>query len=316
MYKAVNKNIQPEAQALLDYLCSLRGKGILTGQHTQTRAQEELHYIHEVTGKYPALCGFELLGYSPNINRADSSEECLTEADEAAGTLKNALEWAECGGIITMTWHWFSPLGGRDKSFFSRNTDFSPSKALIDGTAENRAFFSDMDYMAGILTQFCERHIPILWRPFHEAEGNWFWWSIDGAEVVKQLYITMYKRYTGHFHLDNLIWVFNSPSAATYPGDRYVDILTRDLYPPAHEHISLKKEMAELRAITQSKLLAIGEIGTLPDLTAAVAEAPDCCYYMNWSKEFTYEEYTSREVLSEMYNSAAAVTLDKLQIKV
>ena len=72
---AVNPNIQPEAQRLLDYLCDIRGNKIILGQHTQTPAQEELQYIKSVTGNLPALCGFELLGYSPNIRPEDSGEE-------------------------------------------------------------------------------------------------------------------------------------------------------------------------------------------------------------------------------------------------
>ena len=61
----VNKNAQKEVYEMLEYLSSIEGKGILTGQHTQTRAQEELQVIFKETGKYPAICGFELLSYSP-----------------------------------------------------------------------------------------------------------------------------------------------------------------------------------------------------------------------------------------------------------
>ena len=51
----------PEVKKLLEYFASIRGKKLITGQHTQTMAQEELHHIYSVTGKYPALLGFELL---------------------------------------------------------------------------------------------------------------------------------------------------------------------------------------------------------------------------------------------------------------
>lgn len=140
-------------------------------------AQEELHLIEKVTGKQPALLGFELLSYSPNINYSDTDDECMTEVTENYGTLKRAWEWAEKKGLITMCWHWFSPLYGRSKSFFSENTDFDASKAVIDGTPENKALLSDMDTMAGILRPFCEKGVPILWRPFHEGDGDWFWWG-------------------------------------------------------------------------------------------------------------------------------------------
>ena len=44
----------------MEYLAEQAGQSILTGQHTQTREQQELSYIQEVTGELPALCGFSL----------------------------------------------------------------------------------------------------------------------------------------------------------------------------------------------------------------------------------------------------------------
>ena len=72
MQKPVNKNASPEAAALLSYLEQTAGHGIITGQHTQTNPMEERTHIHEITGKYPKLQGFELLAYSPNINYKDA----------------------------------------------------------------------------------------------------------------------------------------------------------------------------------------------------------------------------------------------------
>ena len=175
----------PEVKAVLEYLNSIEGKAIITGQHTQSRPMEEVEHIRAVTGKLPALCGFELLAYSPNINREDADEACLKEVDDAAGTLKQAYEWAAKKGLITLTWHWFSPLGGRDKSFYAVNTDFDARKAVCEGTPEYEAMCHDLDVMADILKGFQEKHIPILWRPFHEAEGDWFWWGSKGYDAAR-----------------------------------------------------------------------------------------------------------------------------------
>ncbi len=276
-------------------------------------AQEELSYINNITGDLPALCGFELLGYSPNINYKDSGGECLNEVNEARGTLKKAWEWAEKGGLITFTWHWFSPLGGSDKSFFSEHTDFNAERAVTEGTPENTALLSDMDYMAGILKPFCDEHIPVLWRPFHENEGNWFWWGGNG-EVVRKLYRLMYNRYTEHFGLDNLIWVFNSLKKECYPGDDIIDIITRDMYPPAHEHTDHSEELEKLKTITDSdKLYAVGETGTIPDVKAVIENNVDWSWFMTWSKEFAAsEKFTSAEELKKAYSYENSVTLSRL----
>lgn len=312
--KSVNPNVQPEAQRVLDYLESIRGKKIILGQHTQTIPQEELKHIKNVTGKLPALCGFELLAYSPNIRPENSGEECMEEVLLARGTLRKAWDWAKLGGLITFTWHWFSPLGGKDKSFFSVNTDFSAERAAQTGTAENIAFINDLDYMAGLLRPFCDEHIPILWRPFHEAEGDWFWWSRDGAEPCKILYRTMFDRFVNKHHLDNLIWVHNSPKAENYPGDDVVDVISRDLYPPEHQHTDLAKEYSEMRSVTsEDKLCAVAEIGTIPDIPALTAHNIPWCWYMTWSHDFcTSERFTSSGELIRAYSCENAVTLDKL----
>src|SRR5690625_5287799 len=155
--RACNPNATQEVKNVLSYLHEISGNGIITGQHTKTKAQEELTYINKVTGKLPALCGFELLAYSPNINYEDSDDACLKEVNENKGTLEEAWKWADKKGLITFTWHWFSPLGGTNKAFYSEHTDFDAREALKDGTPENKAFISDMDHMADILKDFQDK---------------------------------------------------------------------------------------------------------------------------------------------------------------
>lgn len=314
LYTPVNPNAQECVKNVLKYLSDISGDMVITGQHTQTMEQEELHRIEEVTGKQPALLGFELLSYSPNINYLDTDEECMTEVIRNYGTLKKAWEWAEKKGLITFTWHWFSPLGGRSKSFFSRNTDFDASKAVIDGTPENRALLSDMDMMAGLLRPFCDKGIPILWRPLHEGDGDWFWWGAKGAETVKKLFRIMYDRYTNLHKLNNLIWIWNSPVPECYPGDDVVDIISRDMYPPKHEHTSQSEKYHELLRITeQPKIALIGEIGTLPDVDAIHAGKIGWTSFMTWSGVFCLsEEFNSYEYMKKLYESPYAVTKDRL----
>ncbi len=314
IYTPQNKNAQQCVKNVMKYLSDITYEKIVTGQHTQSMGMEELHYIEDVTGKQPALLGFELLGYSPNINYFDTDEECMTEIVENYGTLKRAWEWAEKKGLITFTWHWFSPLGGRSKAFYARYTDFDASKAVIEGTPENIALISDMDVMAGILRPFCDKQIPILWRPFHEGDGNWFWWGVKGPDTLKKLWRIMYDRYTNVHKLNNLIWVWNSPMPECYPGDDTVDIISRDMYPPAHQHTSQNEMYYDLMKITnEPKIVLIGETGTLPDADAIASEKVGWSTYMTWSHSFCIgEEFNTKEALKAIYNSPNAVTKDTL----
>lgn len=311
--KTANPNATKEVLAVLDYLESIRGKGLITGMHTQTREQEELKFIEKETGKLPALCGFELLAYSPNINWPSCDEVCLKELRENEGTLQQAYEWAQKGGLITFTWHWYSPIGGVDKAFYAKNTDFDVTKVLEEGTPERVAFYHDMDVMAELLQGFADKQIPILWRPFHEAEGQWFWWGVKGMDVARNLYRLMFDYYTREKHLDNLIWVWNNPRPEGYVGDEYCDIVTADYYPPAHQHSSMKKELDSLKNVTPNKPYAIGEIGVIPDIAAVKAENADWLWFMMWSGVFVLgEEYNTVEAYKTQYQADYAITLDKL----
>ena len=314
LYSPVNKNAQECVKNVLKYLSEISYNKIITGQHTQTMAQEELHKIKAVTGKEPALLGFELLSYSPNINYLDTDDECMTEVEENFGTLKRAWEWADKKGLITFTWHWFSPLGGHSKSFFTRNTDFDAVKSLTEGTPEHKALISDMDSMAGLLRPFCDKGIPILWRPFHECEGNWFWWGAKGAEAVSKLFRLMYERFTEYHGLNNLIWVWNGTLRECYPGDDVADIISRDMYPDPHVHTACEDMYNDLIKITdRPKIVLIGETGALPDVDEIHDKKVGWASFMTWSKVFCLsEEFTSYEYLKKVYDSPNSVTLEDL----
>ncbi len=309
-----NPNAIKEVRDVLNYFAEIEGKGIITGQHTQTMEQEELRSIEEATGKLPALCGFELLSYSPNIKLETADEACIREVEKNRGTLEKAWEWARKGGLITFTWHWFSPLGGKDKAFYTENTDFSAEEALKEGTPENIALCKDMDFMASLLKPFCEKHVPILWRPFHEAEGEWFWWGAKGPAVARELFQFMFRYYTEKHHLDNLIWVWNSPLPEGYVGDDYCDIISRDIYPPAYAYGDFKERYEELVKITNvAKGAALAENGILPDADALKESKTPWLWYMIWSGGFVLtEKYNEKIALKKLYEHEYAITLDKL----
>ena len=307
MQTTVNPNASASAKKLLNDLSERAGKSIITGQHTQTNEMEEIDYIKKITGKEPLLRGFELLAYSPNINYQDATEECLTEVYENRDTVETALQWAKTtNGIVTLTFHWFSPLGGRDKSFYAKNTDFDAEKILVEGTPERTAFYHDMDVIAEELRKFQDADIPVLWRPFHEAEGDWFWWGAKGPVVASKLYRLMYDYYTNVLHLNHLLWVWNCPVKEAYPGDDCVDVVSVDIYLTGYEKTDYHEQYEQLIAATSTeKVAALAEVGYLPDIRLLEQSHTPWAYYMEWSKEFCIgEQYNSVENLKAMYHSA------------
>lgn len=308
----VDPNATKEARELLKTLVNYAGNHLITGQHTQTNPMEEYHYIHEVTGYFPKIVGFELLSYSPNIREDDASEACLTEVYENRGTLNTALQLAQKENVIlTFSFHWFSPIGGRDKSFYTEHTDFDPTRVLQEDTAERQAFYHDLDVIAEQLARFQEENIPILWRPFHEAEGTWFWWGSKGGETATELYRLMYHYFVDVKKLHHLLWVCSTPTKEGYPGDDYVDVIGWDIYLPQKKATDYQDYYEKLREnTTRNKVAALTEVGYNPDIDLLAKSKIPWAYYMTWSKEFAMDGvYNTKEELRQLYQNSYTIKL-------
>lgn len=135
---------------------------------------------------------------------------------------------------------------------------------------------------------------------------GWSWFALDSR--------IMYDRYTNHHKLNNLIWVWNSPVPECYPGDDVVDIISRDMYPPAHMHTSQVEMYNDLIKITdEPKIVLIGETGTLPDPLKVIEDRAGWASYMTWSHVFCLtEEFNTNDALKQVYNSPYAITKDTL----
>lgn len=116
-----------------------------------------------------------------------------------------------------------------------------------------------MQTLTEYLTLLKNANIPVLWRPFHEASGKWFWWGKD-ADRFKKLWIAMFNELK-EAGLDNLIWVWTSCGNDNdwYPGDAYVDIVARDLY--GEDDAKCATEYADLSATYGNKIVTLGECG-------------------------------------------------------
>jgi mannan endo-1,4-beta-mannosidase len=220
----VNEEANVDAIALYDYLQSIYGKKILSGQQDLSWAD----YVEEQTGKRPALVSVDLMDYSPS----------RVEYGTSATTIEDAIAHHEAGGIVSVLWHWNAPTGLYNteenpwwSGFYTRATDFNVETALADETNANYTLIvRDIDAIAAQLKRLEVAGVPVLFRPLHEAEGGWFWWGAQGPEPAKKLWDLVYDRLTEYHALNNLIWVWNSIEEAWYPGDETVDILSVDNY--------------------------------------------------------------------------------------
>ena len=268
--------------------------------------------MEENIGKASAVGGHDLMDYSPSrVERGTTSQE-----------VENMIAWDARGGINTLSWHWNAPSGlidtpGKEwwRGFYTEATTFDLAAALADpSSADYRLLLRDIDAIAVQLQRLEDASIPVLWRPLHEAEGGWFWWGAKGPEPAKELWRIMYDRLTVQHQLDNLIWVWNSKSPAWYPGDDVVDVVSMDSYPAQGDHGALSGSYDELVALGQDrKLVALGEVGGIPDPDLLEAYQAHWSWFVTWSGSFVQDGVVNpRELLTKIYNHPYVVTLDEL----
>ena len=302
----VTPGSSPEAQSLLAYFASIYGTKVISGQHDGWRMtngmSEELNYITNTTGKLPALLEMDVSGLTAHRD----SRHRLAE---------HAIEWFnQRHGLVGFCWHWRAPMDA--PAFYTKDTKFDIARAVMPGTPEYAATERDLDTIAGELEILRDAHVPVLWRPLHEANGRWFWWGAGGPEPFKKLWRMEFENFTVKHHLNNLIWVF-SPGAETdlaawYPGDAYVDIIGQDHYPMDGNHGAAKDVFDELTFMTRGqKLIALGENGPIPDPALMAREKAGWLYFTTWSGSILLEKTTPEE-LRAYYNNPYVLTLGDL----
>lgn len=314
-----NPNASEEAKRLYSYLCDCYGKQILSGQTCDAGPYgKEVQVIKKTTGKMPAVISMDFMDYTTS-RAANGTEGHTTEYALAA--------W-ENGHIVSFHWHWTTPekyiTGDWFASFYKEHTNIDLEK-IMNGQDEEgyELLMQDMDVIAQQLTILRDAHVPVLFRPLHEASGGWFWWGTGGAESYKKLYITMYEKFTNEYGLNNLIWVWNGQDADWYPGDEYVDIIGEDIYPG--ERVYTSQVSKYLNAATnysdETKLVYMTENGCIFDPDLAIRDGAMWGMWSTWQGEFVAkntaihtlsEQYTEESMLIKAYEHEAVVTLDEL----
>ncbi|CAN5234433.1 hypothetical protein BH09ACT2_BH09ACT2_05330 [soil metagenome] len=286
----VNPNASPAARRLLERISAVGGNRILSGQHNTPR---ELSFYsdqaHEITGSYPAIWGQDF-GFSEdgdmdgvNFRQAVIDEEKTQHAS---------------GSIITLMWHAVRPTEEEPVTFLDSicngMLDASDWDDLLrEGTEVHDRWVRQVDVIAEFLAQLRDANVPVLWRPYHELNGDWFWWGgRPGPRGYAALYRQLYERFVSVHHLDNLVWVWNTnaprgdaaPYAGFYPGHDVVDILAADVYANDYRQ-SHHDELLDLAA---GRPIALGEVGVLP--TPEILDSqPRWAWFMTWTTFLTQE---------------------------
>jgi len=276
-----------EARQLYANLVNSYGKSMLSGQY----GLEDSEFLRKQLGVYPAIFGEDFMDFSPSR---------VERGANPAGDTERAINRAKAGSILTYSWHWNAPSKLLDKEivqangqkidarwykgFYTNATTFDVAAALQDPASEDyRLLVRDIDAIAVELKKLSDAKVPILWRPLHEADGGWFWWGAKGPAPCIKLWQLLFDRLTNHHRLHNLIWVWNSTKDGWYPGDDVVDIVSIDSY-PSDKTDPLSAQWEDLLArYNGKKLLAISEIGGVPDVARMPRFGVRWSYFVSWT---------------------------------
>lgn len=331
----------PETQLLMNYLTEVYGNHIISGQQeiygggNDGNTELEFDWIHNLTGKYPAIRGFDFMNYNPLYGWED-------------GTTDRMIDWVNNrDGIATASWHINVPrnfttyqLGDhvdwKEATYKPTETNFNTANAVIPGTKEYQYVMSTIDDLAEQLLILQDNNVPVLFRPYHEAEGNgglngegaWFWWASAGADVYKQLWDMLYTELTETYGLHNLIWTYNSyvynTSPAWYPGDEQVDIVGYDKYNTIYNRTDGLSGVPNEDAITSifyqlvdltggKKMVAMTENDTIPSVQNLTEEKSGWLYFCPWYGEHLMSSaFNYPATLKTLYQSDYVITLDEL----
>ncbi|GAA3985484.1 glycoside hydrolase family 26 protein [Mucilaginibacter dorajii] len=309
-FKPVNKDASPEVIKVLSFLYSIKGKHILSGQQNYN---SDLNTFSDsakaITGKYPALWGSDFMLWGDK----DLGQKLVYEAQK---------KWRE-GYLVTIMWHQGRPTDNPPydwkTSIQGKLTDAQWTELTTPNTPLNKKWLADIDKEAVYLKQLRDTHIPVLWRPYHEMNGVWFWWGDKkGENGIIKLWKMMYDRYTNYHHLNNLIWVWGANGLRDipkdeaydyklyYPGADYVDILGSDVYHFDYE----QKDYNELLQLANGKLICLGETGELPKPEILAAQ-PEWAWFMVWTSWLWTDNTHDR--VKEIYNLPQTLNHDEVK---
>ncbi|QJD86095.1 glycosyl hydrolase [Cohnella herbarum] len=240
----VDPNATDNTRSLFVYLNQTRGKQLLFGhQHatdegltlssTATGLQSE---VKNSVGDFPAVFGWDTL----SLEGKEKPGVAGNLEQSRANLIQSVKAVHKIGGIVTLSAHMPNFVTGG--SF--NDTAGSVVAHILPGGDKNAAYNEFLDNIALFANNAKDdkgKLIPILFRPFHEQNGGWFWW---GAKTTTSSQYVEIFRYTVEYLRDkkgvhNFLYAFSpngtfggaeSSYLATYPGDDYVDVLGMDQY--------------------------------------------------------------------------------------
>ena len=236
----IDKSATPETKALFNNLKTVaKGHTLFGHQHATEyghgwQGENNRSDVKSVTGSHPAVIGVDLSRFT-----GVSSEEAQQVKDDLR---KNVADTYNRGGVTTVAWHFSNPVSGG--GFYWKDSVSLPAVRYIipggDAHGKYKEILKGIAEWANSIKGFDGKTVPMIFRPYHEFDGDWFWWgrSHSTVEEFKTLwkFTVSYLRDSMNVHTflyafspDNL-FLSEDTFLERYPGDEWVDMVGMDNY--------------------------------------------------------------------------------------
>jgi mannan endo-1,4-beta-mannosidase len=241
----VDPQATPETVSLYQNLQDLQGRAMLFGH------QDDLAYgnswsavdgrsdVKDVVGAFPSVLGFD-------VGRIENGAAANIDNVDFANMRRWIRQGHEMGSVITLSWHSVNPITGGG---YGNNTSPNAVRQVLPGGTHHQVLTSWLDRFAEFdrdLVDSTGDPIPVVFRPYHEHSGDWFWWGVGNNLNPTEDFIQLWRFTVDYLQnekgLHNLLWAVSPDRSrldvnnlateylSMYPGDEYVDILGIDNY--------------------------------------------------------------------------------------
>lgn len=235
--------------------------------------------VKSVTGSHPAVIGIDLSGFS------GYSSEVIERSKR--NVQKIAEDTYNRGGVITIAWHFSNPVSGG--GFYWKDSVSKPAVKYIIPGGEAHAQYKEILKGIGVWATNTKgndgKAVPMIFRPFHEFDGGWFWWG--APHCTRDEFISLWRFTVSYLrdslNVHNFIYAFSPDNRFSseaeyldrYPGDKWVDMVGVDNYGDMGrdgyniEAATKKLKIVSDYALKKNKLAAFTETGleSIPNAT-------------------------------------------------
>lgn len=285
-WKPIDPEATRETKALFKSLRKLSKKHTLFGHQHATeygrgwRGEPDRSDVKSVTGSHPAVIGIDFSGFSGR------SPERIEQAKE--NLRQNVVDTYNRGGVTTIAWHFSNPVS-RGGFYWVDSISLPAVKYIIPGGEAHDQY---KDILKGIaewahsIKGADGELAPVIFRPFHEFDGSWFWWGARHCtpDEFKSLWRFTVSYLKDSLDVHNFLYAFSPDNRflteekflERYPGDEWVDMVGMDNYGDMGRNGSYSLDTAALKlkivsdyARKAGKLAAFTETGleSIPNLT-------------------------------------------------